>query len=114
MSKVAEICAHVRSKNAGPFWITIDFFFATEEEYRRYRDSPTLGPALFASVYGARPDLVKRFAVDSLRVVKVSFPRPHPQGWLHERDMHAGQQYVRLLDMELQPGVKEEASAGEV
>jgi Domain of unknown function (DUF4387) len=105
MSKVADVCAHVRSKNAGPFWITVDFFFDDEEDYRRYRDSPTLGPALFAELYQADPQLVKRFAVDSLRIIKVSFERPHPQGWMHERDMHAGQQYVRLLDVVLEPGV---------
>jgi hypothetical protein len=106
VSKVRDVCAHVRSKNAGPFWITIDFFFDSEEDYRRYRDSPALGPASLAHLYGADPQLVKRFAVDSLRIIKVSFARPHPQGWMHERDMHAGQQYVRLLDMALEPGAE--------
>ena len=105
MAKIRDVCAHVRSKNAGPFWITVDFFFASDEDYRRYRDSPTLGPALFARLYQADPQLVKRFAVDSLCIIKISFARPHPQGWMHERDMHAGQQYVRLLDVVLEPGV---------
>lgn len=104
MRKVADACAHVRSKNAGPFWITIDFFFDCEESYRRYRDSPTLSAQLFADLFEADPRLVKRFAVDSLWAIKISFPRPHPQGWMHERDMHAGQHYVRLLNVVLEPG----------
>ena len=49
-------------------------------------------------VDGAR---IKRFAVPDLHVVKLSYPRPHPQGGAAERDMHGGQQYVRLLDVEL-------------
>jgi hypothetical protein len=34
-------------------------------------------------------------------MVKVSYPRAAPQGGMVERDMHSGQQYVRLLDLEL-------------
>ncbi len=101
MAKVAELCRHVRSKNAGPFWVTVDLFFRDEAIYRRYRDAPALGPALFARLYGADPALVRRFAVDRLHMVKFSYARPRPQGWLGERDMHAGQQYARLLAVEL-------------
>ena len=102
MVTVAEVCRHVRSKNAGPFWITVDLFFDGQENYTRYRDSPSLGPELFARLYGAQPDLVKRIAVDDLNIVKISYPRSKPQGWFGERDMHGGQQFARLLDVELE------------
>ena len=101
MSTVAEVCRHVRSKNAGPFWVTIDLFFRDEELYRRFRDAPTLGSELFERLYGADANLVKRLPVDNLRVLKISFPRAKPQGWMGERDMHAGQHYARLLDVEI-------------
>jgi hypothetical protein len=45
---------------------------------------------------------VKHYAVDDLCTLKVSFPRATPQGGIVERDMHCGQQYVRLLDIELE------------
>jgi len=101
MSKVREVCRHVRSKQAGPFWVTIDLFFDGEENFRRYRDSAALSPELFARLYGTDPEQVKRFAVDDLRIVKISYPRPTPQGGVIERDLHSGQQFVRLLDVEL-------------
>lgn len=101
MAKVGEACRHVRSKNAGPFWITVDLFFDGEVKFRRHRDNPALGPELFAALYGADPGQVKRIAVDSLRMIKISYPRPHPQGWRGERDMHGGQQFARLLDVEI-------------
>jgi hypothetical protein len=101
MPKLTEVCRHVRSKNAGPFWITVDLFFNSAENFHRYKDAPVLGPDLFARLYGTDASLVKRLPFESLRVVKISFPRPQPQGWMGERDMHAGQQYVRLLDIEL-------------
>jgi hypothetical protein len=81
--------------------VTIDLFFDGNEQYRRYRDSPAIGPDLFARLYGVDPAAVKRFAVDSLNMIKVSYPRATPQGGVLERDMHCGQQYVRLLDVDV-------------
>ena len=102
MPRLDEICRHVRSKNAGPFWITVDIFFSSEESYQRYRDSPSLGPELFARLYAADPAMVKRVPVDTLHMIKISYPRTHPQGWAGERDMHSGQQFARLLDVEVE------------
>jgi hypothetical protein len=101
MPKLSEVCHHIRSKNAGPFWVTVDLFFDGEEKYMQYRDTPALGPALFERLFGTNPDLVKRIPVDNLHMIKISYPRAHPQGWMRERDMHAGQQFARLLDIEI-------------
>ena len=101
MTKVRDVCKYVRSKNAGPFWITIDLFFDSAESYRLSGDAAALGPAAIARLYGVMPEAVKRFDVDALNVVKISYPRPAPQGWAGERDMHGGQQFVRLMDVNL-------------
>jgi hypothetical protein len=101
MSKIGEVCRHVRSKNAGPFWVTIDFFFDSEETYRQYRDTAALAPELFERLFGTNPHLVKRVPVDRLHMIKISYPRPNPQGWMRERDMHAGQQFARLLNIDI-------------
>ncbi len=102
MPRLGEVCRHVRSKNAGPFWVTVDIFFEDEQLFRRYRDSPSLGPQLFARLYSADAALVKIRPVDELRMIKISYPRTHPQGWAGERDMHSGQQFARLLEVEME------------
>jgi hypothetical protein len=101
MSTVQQVCRHVRSKNAGPFWVTIDVFFDGPENFAKYAESPRLGAETIARLYGADPALVKRFPVASLDMVKISYPRASAQGGEVERDMHCGQQFVRLLDIEL-------------
>lgn len=101
MATVNEVCTLVRSKNAGPYWVTVDLFFRDEETFERYADSPALGPPTFARLFGADPALVKRFPVKRLHMVKISYPRSSPQGGMVERDLHCGQQYVRLLDLDL-------------
>jgi hypothetical protein len=101
MATVNDVCSQVRSKNAGPFWVTIDLFFDGPESFQRYARCEALGPATFARLFGADPALVKAFPVERLHMVKVSYPRASSQGGMVERDLHCGQQYVRLLDLEL-------------
>lgn len=101
MSKVGEVCKHVRSKNAGPFWITLDLSFPDRDSFERYSGASQLQPEAISKLYDVDAALIKVFSVPELLVLKVSYPRRHPQGGLLERDMHGGQQYVRLLDVDL-------------
>ncbi|MDB5732992.1 MAG: hypothetical protein JWQ03_2887 [Variovorax sp.] len=101
MPKLSEVCRHVRSKNAGPFWITLDLSFPDRESFDRYADAPALQPAAIGALFDVDAEQVKHFRVPNLSVVKISYPRRSPQGGAMERDMHGGQQYIRLLDVEL-------------
>jgi hypothetical protein len=72
MATLKQVCHHIRSKNAGPFWVTIDLFFDGDESFRRYSESPALGPELFQRLYGADPRLVKRYPVPKLHMAESS------------------------------------------
>ncbi len=102
MPKLKDVCRYIRSKNAGPFWVTIDIFFDTEEGYRRHRTDPAISVAAIAELYGVAVDQVRRFEIDTLSAIKMSYPRSQPQGGVLERDMHSGQQFVPLLDLALE------------
>lgn len=104
MPKISEVCRHVRSKNAGPFWITVDLFFKDEALFLAWAEARELECDAIARLFDVDITTVKRFAVPTLNVLKISFPRKIPQGGIFERDMHGGQQYVRLLDIELTSG----------
>jgi hypothetical protein len=101
MTTVKDVCRHVRSKNAGPYWVTFDLFFDGPESFQKHQANPALGPQLFQRLFGADPALVRRYPVPDLNVVKISYARTTPQGGVVERDMHCGQQFVRLLDVQL-------------
>ncbi len=100
MPKLKDVC-HARSKAAGPYWITLDLFFETRDNFERYADSPALQSDAIARLFQVDQSFVKRFVVPDLMVVKLSYPRTHPQGGVVERDMHGGQQYVRALEVEV-------------
>jgi hypothetical protein len=101
MKTVKDVCRNLRSKAAGPFWVTIDLFFDGSDNFARYSESEALSAASIAKLYGTDSTLVRRFSVPSLNTVKISYPRTTSQGGVVERDMHCGQQYVRLLDVVL-------------
>ena len=100
-STIGDLAGVVRSKNAGPFWLTIDVFCDTDEIFRRIARSPATDPGAIADIYSVPSDQVLIWAIRSLRTIKISFPRPTPQGSVGDRDMHAGQQYVPLLSIEV-------------
>lgn len=101
MAKLADVVRYVRSKAAGPFWITVDVFFESRVDYDAHQSSPGLTAASVAARLQLRPDQVKRIEVPKLFVLKFSYPRALPQGGAIERDMHGGQQFTRLLDLEI-------------
>jgi hypothetical protein len=100
-TRLKEVCRYVRSKNAGPFWVTVDLFFDSADHYAEYHDDPAISAENIAAIYGVDRAHVKRFEVKSLNMVKISYPRTAPQGGVLERDMHSGQQFVPLLDLQL-------------
>ncbi len=101
MPKLADVCRDIRSKNAGPFWITVDLFFRDREAFDRYAASPALQPGPIARIFDVPADQVGCYPVPSLSVLKISYARRHPQGGVVERDLHGGQQFDRIVDLEL-------------
>ena len=95
---LGELALEVRSKNAGPFWVTIDIFCGDQAAYDRIRRAPSLSGEAVAKLYGVAPDAVKVFEDEPLKVVKISFPRMVAQGSTRDADSHAGQYFVPLLD----------------
>jgi len=86
MAELGQIVEKVRSKNAGPFWLTVDIFCGSHEAYARVRDG--LETQAVARFLDTPVQTLKRFDMEDLRVVKLSLPRPAVQGTVNDRDMH--------------------------
>ena len=86
MSTVGDIALKIRSKNAGPFWLTIDIFCGTTEAYAQITQS--LSTERVGAAFQTNAENLKRFDIADLNVVKFNLPRPVIQGDMTERDMH--------------------------
>lgn len=86
MPRVGDVAMKVRSKNAGPFWVTVDIFCGSEAAFKRV--SQGLSTERLQALFQANPGDLKRFDIADLNVVKIALPRPKVQGTLADRDMH--------------------------
>ncbi len=96
---VGDLAVLVRSKNAGPFWLTFDVMFDDEKVYRRVRDSAVINRNDVARLFHRTVDEVIVVNHDSALAIKVSFPRPHSSGSKLDSDVYGGQQYAPLLTL---------------
>lgn len=110
---LGELAQLIRSKNAGPFWLTFDVMFDDPATYREVRDQQVLSVERVAACYQQDPASVLVFAHDSALAIKVSFPRPVSSGSALDTDVFGGQQYAPLMDLtvELPDGTPGASSA---
>lgn len=101
MTQLAQLASLIRSKNAGPFVLTIDVMFDDENRYQRVKQSGRLNAAVVADVYGVAEGDVQFFYVDNALAIKASVPRRVSQGDPADADSHGGQQYAPLMSIEI-------------
>lgn len=101
MATIEQTAKYLRSKNAGPFWLTIDAFCNSVQDAENIYKAVEREREFIAASFHVPADHVKTFLLPDIQVVKVSVPRVPVEGSREERDMHGGQQYVTLLDIEV-------------
>ncbi|MBO42875.1 MAG: acyl-CoA synthetase [Rhodospirillaceae bacterium] len=103
MATIGELAKLVRSKNAGPFVMTIDIMFADQKTYDTVKSSGILNRQMVSKIYNMSENQVQFFEVDNCYAFKISIPRPNFQGDIKDSDSHAGQQYAPFIEIEV-PG----------
>ena len=101
MAKLKEMAKLIRSKNAGPFQLTFDILFDDPKKYIKAKESGAISKAVISNLYGVPVKDVMFFFCDNALAIKASIPRPIFQGDLLDSDMHGGQQYAPLEDIEI-------------
>ncbi|RXG85303.1 DUF4387 domain-containing protein [Bradyrhizobium zhanjiangense] len=98
--KLGNLAAIVRSKNAGPYRLTLDALFDRDDLYSAVSKSKSLTRESVARAYGVDPSMISSFfEVPVARAFKVTFVRPHAQCSLGESDVYGMQQHVPLMNM---------------
>ena len=111
MDTLGALATLVRSKNAGPFWLTLDIMFDDPLVYMRVKDSQVVNVEAVAKRFNQRPEHIIVVCLDAALAIKVSFPRPVSSGSRSDSDIFGGQQYAPLLDIEV-PVLKATSTQG--
>jgi hypothetical protein len=97
-----DVVAIVRSKNAGPFRLTLDILFSDQRVYERVSRSGLISPELIASLYQIPAERVTTFVCfDPGRAIKATLVRPVSSGSVGDGDVYGAQQHAPLLDIRI-------------
>jgi Domain of unknown function (DUF4387) len=101
MALIRDIAKACRSKNAGPFEITLDVVFDDRKLFERVRATGVLCPALFAKLYKVRPEDVLFTEYPAGNAFKATIPRLIASGDVGDTDVYGAQQHAPMLDVDI-------------
>lgn len=102
VAALKDIAKIVRSKNAGPFEITMDIIFKNNEDYEAVKAAEIITKELIAELYSLPvEDIIAFVYFDAANAIKATIPRPRAQGSIGETDMHAAQHHAPLMDIRI-------------
>lgn len=99
----------VRSKNSGPFELTLDIMFDDETTYQRVKHADLLTNAVVKRLYHVTDEeIITNMYFDPALAWKCTLKRPWAQGSVGERDTLGTQQHAPLLSIKVPAATKEE------
>jgi hypothetical protein len=101
MARIQDIAKVCRSKNAGPFHLTIDVAFDDPVMYEKVKATGVLGPALFAKLYNVPESQVLFTPYQPGYAFKATIPRLKSAGDIGDTDVYGAQQHAPLLDVDI-------------
>jgi hypothetical protein len=101
MEKLGDLASLIRSKNAGPFIITIDVMFEDIGTYERVCASGVINSSKMSEIFGLPAKEIRIYMVSNCLAIKISMPRRVTQDDLADTDSLGGQQFVPLLDLRI-------------
>ncbi|MCA1950759.1 MAG: DUF4387 domain-containing protein [Treponema sp.] len=99
--RLIEEARVIRSKNSGPFELTLDIMFKERETYELFKSRNLINKALIATLYGVKEEEVLSVVYfEPAHAIKATLKRLIPSGAPGDRDIYGAQQHGPLLDLE--------------
>jgi hypothetical protein len=102
MARLETLARIIRSKNATPFYLTLDIFFESSDSYTRVKQSKALNREIISELYKVPLNFVKDIIfIDSVLAVKIVMLKRIPSGDPGFLDIYGMQQNIPLLGVEI-------------
>ena len=100
--KLIEIAEVIRSKNSGPYELTLDIIFRAPDIFLKVLNQNIITHKLIAGLYRVKiEDVLAIIVFEPAKAIKINLKRPLASGDLGETDVYGAQQHAPLLDLEL-------------
>ncbi|VFQ44063.1 DUF4387 domain-containing protein [Desulfoluna butyratoxydans] len=97
-----EIADVIRSKNAGPYELTFDIIFKTQEDFEAACAKKIINEEVMAGLYRIPvSDVINIIEFKPAKAIKATIVRPMASGELGETDVYGAQQHAPLVDLEV-------------
>ena len=97
---ITELAAVVRSKNAGPYELTVDILFKNERDYLLLKKMNFFTKELFSRIYGVPlSKIINLVYFDAAFAIKCTMVRPVVSGAPGDTDIYGAQQHAPLLEL---------------
>lgn len=101
MKKLVDIARVIRSKNAGPYELTLDMIFKNSDIYSKVKKNELINAEKIAEIYKIDKTLIKGIVYfDPAFAVKVTMKRELSSGAFGDSDIYGAQQHAPLLKLE--------------
>ena len=101
--KLYDLAAVIRSKNSGPFQITLDVLFDDRSMYERIRDQGIITKEKIADLYKMEESSIREIVFfDTALGFKITYDRKISSGTCGERDVYGAQQHAPLAEMKIE------------
>jgi hypothetical protein len=105
MTKLTDVASVIRSKNAGPYELTLDIIFKDRFWYEQALRQNLINAALIAKLYNiAEEEVLGIVAFEPANAIKATIRRPLVSGAVGETDVYGAQQHAPLLSLTLGNG----------
>ena len=101
MARLGDIAKACKSKNAGPFELTLDIMFGDLQTFEKVRATGVITPALIAKLYGVKESAVVFTEYPPAFAWKATIERRIPSGAVGDSDVYGAQQHAPLLDVQI-------------
>jgi len=101
MARLDEIAKVIRSKNAGPFFVTLDILFSDLADFKRVEAAGVIEKHKMATLYRQPAENVEVYLHPTALAMKVTIVRPVPAGSIHDTDIYGAQKHVLLYPLEI-------------
>ncbi|MCL2201448.1 MAG: DUF4387 domain-containing protein [Oscillospiraceae bacterium] len=102
-TRLTDIASVIRSKNSGPYELTLDILFNEQADFEKIRQAGYINEELICKLYSVTPDkIVSIVAFPPAKAIKATIKRPLCSGGLGETDVYGAQQHAPLLDLEFE------------
>ena len=97
--KLKDVANVIRSKNAGPFELTLDILLKEQELFEKMQKADIINKQVIARLYRIpEEDVLSIVYFPNALAIKATIVRPLASGAMGERDVYGAQQHAPLVD----------------